>query len=55
MKNLLCFLIPTLTFAAVISDLGKSHSSFTYSAPSSVMRLSDVERAHATQHLTGDH
>jgi hypothetical protein len=55
MKNLLCFLIPTITIALVISDLGKSHSSFTYSTSPSVMRLPDVERASATQQLTRHH
>ena len=54
MKNFLCFLIPTLTFAAVISDLGKSHHSFTYSAPPSVIDRSDHERASATHNLTRD-
>lgn len=51
MKNLLCLLIPTITFAVVISDLGKSHYSYTYSAPSSVILRSDVERAAATYNL----
>lgn len=51
MKNLLCFLIPTITFAVVISDLGKSHHSYTYSAPPSVILRSDVERADATYNL----
>jgi hypothetical protein len=51
MKNALCFLIPTITFAVVISDLGKSHHSYTYSAPSSVMLRSDNERAAATYRL----
>ena len=54
MKNLLCFLIPTLTFAAVISDLGNAHSNYTYSAPSSVTLGSDHERAAATHKLTRD-
>lgn len=51
MKNLLCFLIPTLTFAAIIHDLGTSHSNYTYSAPSSVILRSDTERAAATYNL----
>ena len=55
MKNLLCFLIPVFTFGAIIHDLGKSHHSFTYSAPSSVIDRSDSQRAAATHHLTGDH
>jgi hypothetical protein len=55
MKNLLCFLIPVITFAAIINDLGAANSNYTYSAPSSITLGSDNERAHATRNLTGDH
>ena len=54
MKNLLCFLIPVITFAAVINDLGSTHSNYTYSAPSSVTLSGDNERASATHNLTRD-
>ena len=54
MKNFLCFLIPTITFAAIIHDLGSSHSNYTYSAPSSVTLRSDHERAAATHNLKRD-
>ena len=55
MKNFLCFLIPVITFAAIINDLGSANSNYTYSAPSSVTLGSDYERADATRHLTRDH
>ncbi len=48
MKNILLFLIPTITIAAVISDLGKPTDPVTYPAAANVMRLSDAERAAAT-------
>ena len=51
MKNFICFLIPVITFAAIINDLGSAHSNYTYSAPSSVTLGSDNERASATFHL----
>ena len=54
MKNFICFLVPVITFAAIINDLGSSHSSYTYSAPSSVTLRSDHERVSATNHLTGE-
>ena len=55
MKNLLCFLIPVITFAAIIHDLGSAHSNYTYFAPSSITLGSDNERADATRSLTSDH
>jgi hypothetical protein len=55
MKNLLCFLIPTFTVAAIIADFGKPHPAVTNPAASNVALLSDVERAHATHHLTRHH
>jgi hypothetical protein len=51
MKNFICFLIPVITFAAIINDLGAANSNYTYSAPSSVTIRSDNERAAATYHL----
>ena len=55
MKNFLCFLIPVITFAAIINDLGAVNSNYTYSAPSSVTLRSDYERADATSKLTREH
>jgi hypothetical protein len=55
MKNLLCFLIPVITFAAIINDLGAANSNYTYSAPPSVTLGSDNERADATNKLTREH
>jgi hypothetical protein len=55
MKNFICFLIPVITFAAIIHDLGSTHSNYTYSAPSSITLGSDNERADATRSLTSDH
>jgi hypothetical protein len=55
MKNLLCFLIPTITIAAIISDIGKSAPTFTYPTTSNVVILPDIERATATHHLTRHH
>lgn len=55
MKNFICFIIPVITFAAIIYDLGVANSNYTYSAPSSVTLGSDSERAHATRNLTSDH
>ena len=54
MKNLICFLIPVITFAAIINDLGAANTNYTYSAPSSVTLGSDNERASATHNLTRD-
>jgi hypothetical protein len=55
MKNLLCFLIPTLTIAAIIAELGKPNPAATYSTTANVTLLSDVERAAATSKLTPHH
>jgi hypothetical protein len=55
MKNFICFLIPVITFAVIINDLGAANSNYTYSAPSSVTIRSDNERAAATRNLTSDH
>ena len=51
MKNFICFLIPVITFAAIINELGTAHSNYTYSTPSSVTIRSNSERAAATYHL----
>jgi len=55
MKNLLCFLIPTITIAAVIADIGKPNPAVTYPTAANVVILPDVERATATYNLTGNH
>jgi hypothetical protein len=55
MKNLLCFLIPTITIAVVIADIGKPNPAVTYPTASNVVILPDVERATATHHLTRHH
>jgi hypothetical protein len=55
MKNLLCFLIPTITIAVVIADIGQPNPTATYPTTSNVVILPDVERATATYNLTGNH
>jgi hypothetical protein len=55
MKNLLCFLIPTITIAVLISDIGKPNPAATYSTTANVTILPDVERAAATSKLTPHH
>jgi len=55
MKNLLCFLIPTITISVVIADIGKPNPTSTYPTASNVTLLPDTERAAATYNLTGNH
>jgi hypothetical protein len=48
-------LIPTITIAAVIADIGKPNPAVTYPTAANVVILPDVERATATHHLTRHH